>query len=92
MSGQGVKRWHFADPVVPCRRPPHRPDTASTDRNIDASSQVPPPQPSTPAHENRGPSPHPSAKKPGKCRPPVARDADTGRPLRPLLAEKDVLD
>ena len=82
MLGQGVKLWHFADPVVPCRQHPHRHRAGRRQRHTDAPAQVSPLQPSRPSpHRMRTPPP-----KLGKCRPPVARGAATGRPLRPYQA------
>ena len=82
MLGQGVKRWHFADPVVPCRQHSHRHRPGRRQRHTDAPAQVSPLQPSRPSpHHMRTPPP-----KLGKCRPPVARGAATGRPLRPYQA------
>ena len=83
MLGQGVKLWHFADPVVPCRQHPHRHRPGRLRLHTDAPAQVSPLQPSRPSpHRMRTPPPP----KHGKCRPPVARGATTGRPLRPFQA------
>ena len=63
MLGQGVKRWHFADPLVPCRQPPHRPDADSTAHSASAHPQVPPAPPPAPLPTTAAVPPPPSTKK-----------------------------
>ena len=84
MLGQGVKRWHFMDLAMPYRGPPHRPLQGRHRLPLRRpSTGLPPPHSNSPALIERG---TPPATKFGKCRPPVARGASMGCPLRPTLA------
>ena len=71
--------WRFMDPGVPCPLPPHRLRPGRHTKHATAAAHV---HPHRPTHTERGPPPPET----GKCQPPVARGAATGRPLRPDMA------